>query len=191
MTICCISFDPCRSISEQIWPYHKKWTRSTQRHHLNQFGSTWVLDALYQVSMSSASLLRRKTFLKVFTIYGLGSHLGHVTLNIWTNFHPNIPWRLRRKFGFKRPKCFFEEKKFENVESVCQWMALTLGCHVLIYLTICTNFHLSSFNSFLEIYSLSIFPYKNKRDQFWPWCKINVGNGQPRVIIWIYLAVLV
>ena len=40
-----------------------------------------------------------------------------------------------------------------------------INCHVLIYLTICTNFHLTGFKSFLEIYSLSIFPYKNKRDQ--------------------------
>ena len=140
--------------------------------------------------MSSASWFRRMTFLKVFTIYGLGSHLGHVTLNIWTNLHPNIPWRYHRKFGFKRPsKVFLVEKKFENVETECQWMALTLTCHVLIYLTICltrcTNFHLTGFNSFLEIYSLSIFPYKIKRDQFWPWCKIHVGKG-PRVIIWIH-----
>ena len=84
--------------------------------------------------MSSASWFRRRTFLKVFTIYGLESQLGLVTLSIWTNLHPNIPWRLHRKIGFKRPKCFFEEKKFENAESECQWMALTLGCHVLIYL---------------------------------------------------------
>ena len=34
MTICCISFDLCKSIREQIWPYHKKWTRSTQCHHV-------------------------------------------------------------------------------------------------------------------------------------------------------------
>ena len=120
MTICCISFDPYRSIREQIWPYHKKWTRSTQCHHLNQFGSTWVIDALYQVSMSSASWFRRRTLFKIFTIYGLGSHLGHVTLNIWTNFHPNIPWRL--KFGFKRPKCFLRKRSLKMLNlSVNEW----------------------------------------------------------------------
>ena len=70
-------------------------------------------------------------------------------------------------------------------------MTLTLGVinhHVLIYLTACTDFHLTGFNSFLEIYSLSIFPYKNKRDQILPCCKIS--QGQPRVIIGTYLVVL-
>ena len=43
----CISFHPCRSIRQQIWPYHKKWPMSTQGHHLNKSGSTWVPDAIY------------------------------------------------------------------------------------------------------------------------------------------------
>ena len=30
-------------------------------------------------------------FLKVFTIYGHGSHLGHVTLLICINFHSHAP----------------------------------------------------------------------------------------------------
>ena len=64
MTICCISFHPCRSIRKQIWPC-QKWSRSAQCHHLNKFGSTWVRDA---VSRSSVSRFRRKRFLKVFTI---------------------------------------------------------------------------------------------------------------------------
>ena len=70
---------------------------------MSAFCSTWILDALYQVSISSAAWFRM-TFLKGF---GLGSHLGHVTLNIWTNFHPNIPWRLHRKFCLKRLRFFF------------------------------------------------------------------------------------
>ena len=49
-------------------------------------GSTQVPDAVYQVSRSSASWFRRR-FLKFFTIYG---H-GHVTWNIWTNFHSPHP----------------------------------------------------------------------------------------------------
>ena len=31
-----------------------------------------------------------KKFLKLFTIYGRGLHLGHVTLGIYTNFFPNF-----------------------------------------------------------------------------------------------------
>ena len=33
-TQCCISFHPCRSILKQIWPCHKKQSRSTQGHHM-------------------------------------------------------------------------------------------------------------------------------------------------------------
>ena len=73
-----------------------------------------------------------------------------------------------------------------------QWMTLTLGCHKSscthlfdYYTYMYTYIHLTGFNSFLEIYSLSIFPYKNERDQIWPCCKI--GQGQPRVIIWTNL----
>ena len=105
MTICCISFHPRRSIRKQIWPCHKKCSMSTQCHHLNKFGCTWVPDGVYQVSRSSASWFWR-WFLKVFTIYGPGRHLSHVTRNIWTHFHPNITWRRHMKFGFKRPRVF-------------------------------------------------------------------------------------
>ena len=89
MTICCISFDPCRSIREQIWPYHKKWTRSTQCHHLNQFGSTWLLDVLYQVSMSSASWFRRRTF----SFWRFLSYMGlEAVLVMW-------PWTFEQIFN--------------------------------------------------------------------------------------------
>ena len=84
--------------------------------------------------------------------------------------HGGSIWHL-----VSRGLVFFEEK-FENVESEWPWTKdnewpwpwVVINCHVLIYLTICTNFHLINFNSFLEIYSLIIFPYKNKRDQIWP-----------------------
>ena len=39
-------------------------------------------------------------FLRVFTIYGLGSHLGHVTWTIYINFLSPFPRRLHIKFGF-------------------------------------------------------------------------------------------
>ena len=39
-------------------------------------------------------------FLKVFTIYGHGGHLGHVIWTIYINFRSPFPRRLHIKFGF-------------------------------------------------------------------------------------------
>ena len=48
-------------------------------------------------------------FLRVFTIYGRGGHLGHVTQTPRTNFRSPIPLRLHMKFGFDWPSGFGEE----------------------------------------------------------------------------------
>ena len=40
-----------------------------------------------------------ENFRRVFTIYGHGGHLGHVTSIISTNFHFNVPKSLHTKFG--------------------------------------------------------------------------------------------
>ena len=45
-------------------------------------------------------------FFRVFTIYGRGAHLGHVTQTPQTNFCSPIPLRLHMKFGFDRPSGF-------------------------------------------------------------------------------------
>ena len=42
-------------------------------------------------------------FLRVFTIYGHGGHLGHVTQMSRTNFRSPDPWRLHMKSGFDWP----------------------------------------------------------------------------------------
>ena len=47
-------------------------------------------------------------FLRVFTIYGHGGHLGHMTQIIWTNFYSPIPLRLDMKFGFDWPSSFWD-----------------------------------------------------------------------------------
>ena len=47
-----------------------------------------------------------KKILKVFTIYGHGGQLGHVTLTIYTNFGSPFPRRLHIKFGFDWPSDF-------------------------------------------------------------------------------------
>ena len=44
--------------------------------------------------------------MKVFTIYGHGGNLGHVTWNICTKFDSPFPKRLRIKFGFDWPSGF-------------------------------------------------------------------------------------
>ena len=43
---------------------------------------------------------------RVFTIYGHGGHLGHVTNIIPINFHFYIPKSLHTKFGYKLPSGF-------------------------------------------------------------------------------------
>ena len=50
-----------------------------------------------------------KDFLRVFTIYGRGGHLGHVTQMPRTNFRSPYPRRLHIKFGFDWPGSFEEE----------------------------------------------------------------------------------
>ena len=48
-------------------------------------------------------------FCRVFTIYGLGGHLGHVTQMPGTKFRSPYPSRLHIKFGFDWPSSFGEE----------------------------------------------------------------------------------
>ena len=48
-------------------------------------------------------------FSRVFTIYGRGGHLGHVTQMPRTNFSSPYPRRLHIKFGFDWPRGFGEE----------------------------------------------------------------------------------
>ena len=48
-------------------------------------------------------------FLRVFTIYGRGGHLGHVIRIIYINFRSPSPRRLHIKFGFGWQSGFREE----------------------------------------------------------------------------------
>ena len=45
-------------------------------------------------------------FFNVFTIYGHGGHLGHVTWTIYTKFRSPFSRRLHIKFGFDWPSGF-------------------------------------------------------------------------------------
>ena len=53
--------------------------------------------------------------LKIFTIYGHGGHLGHVTWTIYTNFCYPFQMRLYMKFGLDWPSGF-RGKMFEIVD---------------------------------------------------------------------------
>ena len=48
-------------------------------------------------------------FLVAFTLYGCGSHLGHVTWILQPNFRSPYPWLLHIKFHFDLPSGFREE----------------------------------------------------------------------------------
>ena len=46
-------------------------------------------------------VLKKKIFKdKIFTIYGRGDHLSHVTWTIYLNLHCPVPLRLHMKLGF-------------------------------------------------------------------------------------------
>ena len=45
-------------------------------------------------------------FLRVFTIYGHGGHLGHVTSIMSSDFHFHIPESFHTKFGSDRHSSF-------------------------------------------------------------------------------------
>ena len=52
---------------------------------------------------------REEDFLRIFTIYGRGGHLGHVTQMPQRNFRSPYLRRLHIKFGFDRSSGFGEE----------------------------------------------------------------------------------
>ena len=49
---------------------------------------------------------REEDFLKVFTIYGHGGHLGHVTQIRLANFHFLVPESFHTKFSSEWPSSF-------------------------------------------------------------------------------------
>ena len=48
-------------------------------------------------------------FFKVFTIYGHGGHVGHVTQLICIKFHSYSHSSFHMNFGFKLPNCLCEK----------------------------------------------------------------------------------
>ena len=59
-------------------------------------------------------LALEKNIFKVFAIYSNGSHLGHVTLAIYINFHSSFPRMLHMTFGFDGLLPLMLHTKFQN-----------------------------------------------------------------------------
>ena len=98
-----------KSLSYQIWPCRKIgqgharviiWTNYDGQE-------SQMLHAKFRGNQPAGS--REEDFWRVFTIYGRGGHLGHVTQMPQTNFRSPYPRMLHIKFGFDRPSGFREE----------------------------------------------------------------------------------
>ena len=93
-----------------------KQSKSTQGDNLNNLGSTCIDNAIYQVSRSSVNWFWRRRFFKIFTIYGHGGNVGHVTQLICINFHFHSPISFHMSFGSKSLN-FFCEKQVLTLKS--------------------------------------------------------------------------
>ena len=61
--------------------------------------TTFVNTVLHTKFLGNQLTGSREDFKRVFTIYGHGGHLGHVTRIISTNFHFHVSKRLHTKVG--------------------------------------------------------------------------------------------
>ena len=68
-----------------------------------------MLHTEFQGHRSIAS--EEEDFLKVFTIYGHGGHVGHAIQLICIHFHSHSPLMFQMNFGSKLPNVF-EKNKF-------------------------------------------------------------------------------
>ena len=75
-------------------------------HHFSNFGRLPVPYDLCKDSARRHPLFWRRRFLKVFTIYGHGCHLGQWITTILAIFHSPTPRRLHMKFEQYWPKGF-------------------------------------------------------------------------------------
>ena len=105
-----------------------------------------MLHAKIQTHRPSAS--GEEDLLKVFAIYSHGSHLGHVTLTNYTNFHSLFLRILHIKFGFDLSKRF-QRRRCLNIMVIHMYIALGQGQTTLWAQNIFININLLSICSFL------------------------------------------
>ena len=84
----------------------KSMSRSLQGHDLYIYCSTLVLIAACQVLLQYVQQFLQRRFLMVFTIYGHGGHLGHVTWFIYIQIGSPFIQMLPIKFYFDWPSGF-------------------------------------------------------------------------------------
>ena len=88
-TQCCISFHPCRHIRKQIWPCHKNGQGQPR-----VIGSTWVPEAVYQVSRSSAFIPKKKIFEVFHHIWAWSCDLEHLNKFSFLTSDGSSIWNL-------------------------------------------------------------------------------------------------
>ena len=81
-----------------------KGQMSMYDHHFSNFGRPPVPDDLCKVSGIRHPRLWRSRFLKVYTIYQHGGHLGQWTATSLVIFHSPAPGRLHIKFEQQWPR---------------------------------------------------------------------------------------
>ena len=110
-----LSFPCPREAPNEIWATltQRLQRRSFEILHIfshtnpaSYFGRPPIPDKLYKDSAIRHSRFWRRRFLKVFNIYGHGSHLGQWTATILAIFHFPAPGRLQMKFVQHWPKGF-------------------------------------------------------------------------------------
>ena len=124
---------------------------------------------------------QRGRFWRVFTIYGRGSHFGHVTSIMSINFHFLEPESLHIKFGFDWPSGFWEKPV---LSFICNW--LWVKVKKWLWPSILTNLH--NFMQFQvtgckssEKSTVFTFPYRKayvtKFDLAVKYVKVNPGSS--------------
>ena len=120
----------------------------------------------------------RRKYLKVFASYCHGSHLGHVNLTIYINFHYDIWLRLAKRFQRRRSLNIMVIYMYiaPGWGQTCSWGPFFFQNHK-------SSVHLPISIKFFPSHDiLTIFPICNL-------CKI--GQGHPRVMIYINFVELI
>ena len=92
-----------------IWPYHKKG-QDQPKVIICIFLVVLRYLMLHSKFQGHRSINSEEDFLRFFTIYGHGGHLGHLTLLICINFHSHSPISFHEKFGSEWFNSFREKQ---------------------------------------------------------------------------------
>ena len=104
----CFHFFLQKSLCYQIWPCRKIGQGQPRVIIWSNYDGL-ESPMLHTMFRGNRSTSFGEDFWRVFTIYGRGSHLGHVTQMPRTNFRSPYARRLHIKFGFDWPSNFREE----------------------------------------------------------------------------------